>query len=277
MHVPRPAPAAVPLAHRRRAAGARSRLALQPGRPAPAQRGGRPAGSSNGTPAGPAGPGTRSCCTNCTSAPSRPKARSRPRRAPAGTGRPGHHRHRADAGGRLPGPLRLGLRRRAAVRAAPAYGTPDDLKAFVQQAHRLGLMVFLDVVYNHFGPDGNYLRRYAPSSSRRRAAAPGARPSTSTARAAAGCASSSSTTPSTGPGVPLRRPAAGCGACHQRRQPARTCWRSCRARARGDGRPPRAPGAGEREQTTSTWPHAGRRAATTASGTTTSTTRCTWR
>ena len=43
-----------------------------------------------------------------------------------------------------------------------AYGTPDDLKHFVQQAHRLGLMVFLDVVYNHFGPDGNYLHGYAP-------------------------------------------------------------------------------------------------------------------
>jgi maltooligosyltrehalose trehalohydrolase len=42
-----------------------------------------------------------------------------------------------------------------------AYGTPDDLKRFVQQAHRLGLMVFLDVVYNHFGPDGNYLHAYA--------------------------------------------------------------------------------------------------------------------
>ena len=42
-----------------------------------------------------------------------------------------------------------------------AYGTPDDLKHFVQQAHRLGLMVFLDVVYNHFGPDGNYLGGYA--------------------------------------------------------------------------------------------------------------------
>jgi 1,4-alpha-glucan branching enzyme/maltooligosyltrehalose trehalohydrolase len=43
-----------------------------------------------------------------------------------------------------------------------AYGSPDDLKAFIQQAHRLGLMVFLDVVYNHFGPEGNYLHRYAP-------------------------------------------------------------------------------------------------------------------
>ena len=43
-----------------------------------------------------------------------------------------------------------------------AYGTPNDLKRFVQQAHKLGLMVFLDVVYNHFGPDGNYLGAYAP-------------------------------------------------------------------------------------------------------------------
>lgn len=42
-----------------------------------------------------------------------------------------------------------------------AYGTPDDLKRFIQQAHKLNLMVFLDVVYNHFGPDGNYLPVYA--------------------------------------------------------------------------------------------------------------------
>jgi malto-oligosyltrehalose trehalohydrolase len=44
-----------------------------------------------------------------------------------------------------------------------AYGRPDDLKALVDAAHAHGLMVFLDVVYNHFGPDGNYLGRYAPS------------------------------------------------------------------------------------------------------------------
>jgi maltooligosyltrehalose trehalohydrolase len=37
------------------------------------------------------------------------------------------------------------------------YGAPDDLRAFVDVAHRLGLGVLLDVVYNHFGPDGNYL------------------------------------------------------------------------------------------------------------------------
>lgn len=44
-----------------------------------------------------------------------------------------------------------------------AYGRPEALKRFVQQAHRLGLMVFVDVVYNHFGPDGNYLHAYAPA------------------------------------------------------------------------------------------------------------------
>jgi maltooligosyltrehalose trehalohydrolase len=42
-----------------------------------------------------------------------------------------------------------------------AYGTPDDLKALIDAAHDLGLMVFLDVVYNHFGPDGNYVASYA--------------------------------------------------------------------------------------------------------------------
>lgn len=43
----------------------------------------------------------------------------------------------------------------------PAYGTPEDLKRLVQRAHGVGLSILLDVVYNHFGPDGNYLGRYA--------------------------------------------------------------------------------------------------------------------
>lgn len=43
-----------------------------------------------------------------------------------------------------------------------SYGTPDELRALVQAAHERGLMVLLDVVYNHFGPDGNYLHVYAP-------------------------------------------------------------------------------------------------------------------
>jgi maltooligosyltrehalose trehalohydrolase len=41
------------------------------------------------------------------------------------------------------------------------YGTPDDFRRFVDRAHALGLGVILDVVYNHFGPDGNYLRQFA--------------------------------------------------------------------------------------------------------------------
>jgi malto-oligosyltrehalose trehalohydrolase len=45
---------------------------------------------------------------------------------------------------------------------AAAYGAPDDFKRFVAAAHARGLMVLLDVVYNHFGPEGNHLARYAP-------------------------------------------------------------------------------------------------------------------
>ena len=44
---------------------------------------------------------------------------------------------------------------------AEAYGSPEDLVALIDRAHDLGLMVMLDVVYNHFGPDGNYLGSYA--------------------------------------------------------------------------------------------------------------------
>lgn len=43
------------------------------------------------------------------------------------------------------------------------YGRPADLKRLVDKAHGLGLMFFLDVVYNHFGPSGNFLHRYAKS------------------------------------------------------------------------------------------------------------------
>ena len=43
-----------------------------------------------------------------------------------------------------------------------SYGSPNDLKRLVQAAHAKGLMILLDVVYNHFGPEGNYIRTYAP-------------------------------------------------------------------------------------------------------------------
>lgn len=41
------------------------------------------------------------------------------------------------------------------------YGSPDDLKDLIKAAHKKGMMVLLDVVYNHFGPDGNYIYTYA--------------------------------------------------------------------------------------------------------------------
>ncbi|HJU22448.1 MAG TPA: malto-oligosyltrehalose trehalohydrolase [Casimicrobiaceae bacterium] len=45
---------------------------------------------------------------------------------------------------------------------AASYGTPDDLKRLIDAGHARGLMMLVDVVYNHFGPDGNYLHLYAP-------------------------------------------------------------------------------------------------------------------
>ena len=44
-----------------------------------------------------------------------------------------------------------------------SYGRPEDLKTLIDEAHLRGLMVLLDVVYNHFGPEGNFLHRYAPN------------------------------------------------------------------------------------------------------------------
>ena len=41
------------------------------------------------------------------------------------------------------------------------YGTPDDFRRFVNEAHRVGLGVILDVVYNHVGPEGNYLKQFS--------------------------------------------------------------------------------------------------------------------
>lgn len=53
-----------------------------------------------------------------------------------------------------------------------SYGSPDQLKALIDAAHEHGLMIFLDVVYNHFGPDGNYLHLYAPKMFRDDVATP---------------------------------------------------------------------------------------------------------
>ncbi len=45
---------------------------------------------------------------------------------------------------------------------AASYGSPDDLRSLVDAAHRHGLAVLLDVVYNHFGPDGAYISKFSP-------------------------------------------------------------------------------------------------------------------
>jgi len=45
---------------------------------------------------------------------------------------------------------------------AASYGPPDDLKRLIDAAHARALMVLIDVVYNHFGPEGSYLNEYAP-------------------------------------------------------------------------------------------------------------------
>jgi malto-oligosyltrehalose trehalohydrolase len=61
----------------------------------------------------------------------------------------------------FPGRCNWGYDGALAFAPARCYGQPDDFKTLVQEAHRRGLMVLLDVVYNHFGPEGNYLHAYA--------------------------------------------------------------------------------------------------------------------
>jgi maltooligosyltrehalose trehalohydrolase len=62
----------------------------------------------------------------------------------------------------FPGQRNWGYDGVLAYAPARAYGRPEDLKTFINTAHAKNLMVFLDVVYNHFGPEGNYLPLYAP-------------------------------------------------------------------------------------------------------------------
>src|SRR5690606_20655834 len=62
----------------------------------------------------------------------------------------------------FPGPRNWGYHGVLPYAPDRAYRMPDDLRALIDEAHGLGMMVFLDVVYNHFGPDGNYLSSYAP-------------------------------------------------------------------------------------------------------------------
>jgi maltooligosyltrehalose trehalohydrolase len=62
----------------------------------------------------------------------------------------------------FPGRWNWGYDGAALYAPSRAYGRPDDLRALVDRAHALGLAVFLDVVYNHLGPDGAYLAAYGP-------------------------------------------------------------------------------------------------------------------
>jgi len=61
----------------------------------------------------------------------------------------------------FPGQRNWGYDGVALYAPARCYGRPDDLRALVDAAHERGIAVILDVVYNHLGPDGNYLARYA--------------------------------------------------------------------------------------------------------------------
>jgi len=62
----------------------------------------------------------------------------------------------------FPGRWNWGYDGAALFAPSRAYGTPDDFRALIDEAHRLGLAVFLDVVYNHFGPDGAYAPALSP-------------------------------------------------------------------------------------------------------------------
>ena len=61
----------------------------------------------------------------------------------------------------VPGPRNWGYDGVLPYAPDRALGTPDQLKALIDEAHGLGLMVMLDVVYNHFGPDGAYIHAFA--------------------------------------------------------------------------------------------------------------------
>jgi maltooligosyltrehalose trehalohydrolase len=64
--------------------------------------------------------------------------------------------------GDFPGNRNWGYDGVAIFAPARCYGTPDDLRRLVNAAHQHGLAVFLDVVYNHFGPDGAYANAFSP-------------------------------------------------------------------------------------------------------------------
>ena len=131
-----------------------------------------------------------------------------------------------------------------------SYGTPDDLKRLVDAAHARGLMVLLDVVYNHFGPEGNYLHAYAPQFFNPAHQTPwGAAINFDGAAQPHRARLLHPQRALLARGVPLRRPAPGRGARDRRRLDAgyrdRARRRAC---ARARARAARAPRARERPQ-----------------------------
>lgn len=62
----------------------------------------------------------------------------------------------------FPGRWNWGYDHAALFAPSRAYGTPDDLRRLVDEAHAEGIAVFLDVIYNHLGPDGAYVAAFAP-------------------------------------------------------------------------------------------------------------------
>ena len=102
-----------------------------------------------------------------------------------------------------------------------SYGRPDDLKALVDAAHARGLMVLLDVVYNHFGPEGAYLHAIAPGTFTDRHKTPwGAAINFDGPDSGAGARILHPQRALLDGGVPPRWPAARCGACDHRRRAA---------------------------------------------------------
>ena len=99
------------------------------------------------------------------------------------------------------------------------YGRPDCLKRLVDACHARGLAVFLDVVYNHFGPEGNYLHRYAPGFFTERHQTPWGAAIDFTVPA--GAALLYRERALLAGGIPSRRAALRRRARHPRRQPAR--------------------------------------------------------
>ena len=137
---------------------------------------------------GAASPRTGRCSTRCTSARSPGRHLGRP---PSGKlpdlARPRHHLPRGDAGRRIPGRFGWGYDGVDLFAPTRLYGTPDDFRRFVDRAHALGIGVILDVVYNHLGPDGNYLERVLRrTTSPRSTRTTGASRSISTTTGAAG-------------------------------------------------------------------------------------------